>query len=216
MSQVMGMFAKDVAENFLFILTFADVQVPPIVPALKKSFDGVISGLNEDDWYLKVNNSSMFMKIDPSDPIAVNGFKTGMICLQKTVDRILNASIVSTKKTVSVIDKIEKIENYIMALQNQMDIVLNNQDELKQLSAQVANTKADALGKSGFKFKVNTTKLRQKNTENNVTTCLNCKYTCHNNCSYSNGADKINCYAMNSSGYCTCCPEKCNWRFHNN
>ncbi len=31
MSQIMGMFAKDVAANFLFILTFADLKVPLIV-----------------------------------------------------------------------------------------------------------------------------------------------------------------------------------------
>jgi len=68
------------------------------------------------------------MKIDPSDPIAVNAFRTAMICLQKTVDRLLNASIVSTEKTVSVMDKIKEIEIYIMALHNQMDILLYHQD----------------------------------------------------------------------------------------
>jgi hypothetical protein len=215
MSQVMSMFAKDVAGNFLFILTFADAQVPPIAQHLKKSFEGVVAGLNKDDWYLKVNNSSIFMKIDPCDPIAVNGFKTGMVCLQKTIDRLLNAKIVSTKTTVSVMDTIKQIENYIKALHMQMDILLADQDRIRQLVAQVANTKADALGKKGFKFTVSVTKLRTKPTSNNVTVCLNCKFTCHDNCSFSNGADKINCSAM-TNGYCTCCPKKCSWKFHDN
>lgn len=81
MSQIMGMFAKDVAANFLFILTFADLKVPPIVEPLRKNFEGVIKGLNKEDWYLKVNNSAMFMKINPNDPIEANSFATSMSCL---------------------------------------------------------------------------------------------------------------------------------------
>lgn len=85
MGQVMGMFAKNVAAHFLFILTFADLKVPPIVSALKDSFNTVITGLNKEDWYLKVNNSALFMHIDLKDPIAVNSFKIGMLCLEKTI-----------------------------------------------------------------------------------------------------------------------------------
>jgi hypothetical protein len=81
MSQIMGMFAKDVAANFLFILTFADLKIPSIVEPLRKNFEGVIKGLNKEDWYLKVNNSAMFMKINPNDPIEANAFATSMSCL---------------------------------------------------------------------------------------------------------------------------------------
>ncbi len=45
------------------------------------------------------------MKIDPCDPIAVYGFNTGMVCLQKTIDRLLKAKKVSTESTVSVMNK---------------------------------------------------------------------------------------------------------------
>ena len=112
-------------------------------------------------------------------------------------------------------DKVKIIENYIKALHKQMDILLTDQDRIRQLTAQVANTKADAMGKKGYKFTVTVTKIRAVPTANNVTTCLNCKFTCHDNCIYSNGADKINCGAI-SNGNCTCCPGKCHWKFHDN
>ena len=88
MNQVMGMFAKDVAAHFLFILTFADIQFPPIVADLQDCFGSVIDGLDKENWYLKVNNSALFMHIDLKDPIAVNSFETGMLCLAKTIERL--------------------------------------------------------------------------------------------------------------------------------
>jgi hypothetical protein len=80
----------------------------------------VIAGLNKEDWYLKVNNSAMFMKINVNDPIEANGFETCMYCLQNTIKKLIESRKVSTKKTLNVIDKTKEIENYIRSLNFQM------------------------------------------------------------------------------------------------
>ena len=72
------------------------------------------------------------------------------------------------------------------------------------------------MGKKDFKYKTKETKTKTKDTTNNVTTCLDCKFTCHANCVYSNGADKEKCCAMDESGDCKACPGKCNWKLHHN
>jgi hypothetical protein len=76
----------------------------------------MVGGFDKVDWYLKVNNSSIFMKINPCDPISVYDFNTGMVCLQKTIERLLNAKTVKTEMTVSVMDKRNKMANHINKL----------------------------------------------------------------------------------------------------
>ena len=50
----------------------------------------------------------------------------------------------------------------------------------------------------------------------NVTHCMDCQFTCHDSCIYSNDAEKAKCCAMDSSGNCERCKGKCNWKRHRN
>lgn len=47
-----------------------------------------------------------------------------------------------------------------------------------------------------------------------VTTCMNCKFTCHKKCSRTN-EEKNLCVAM-KDGFCKICPSKCSWEAHIN
>jgi hypothetical protein len=62
----MGMFAKDMGANIIFVLTFSDNNEPPIIWDLKASFSGVIDEIERKNqkWYFKTNNSFMFIKIN--------------------------------------------------------------------------------------------------------------------------------------------------------
>jgi hypothetical protein len=48
-----------------------------------------------------------------------------------------------------------------------------------------------------------------------VTNCLDCNWTCHEDCSIVPPESKEGCASM-SSGYCTVCPKKCNHERHRN
>jgi hypothetical protein len=96
-----------------------------------------------------------------------------------------------------------------------VDNLLADQERLRLLGRKVANTKADAFSKKDYKYRVEVTKIRTIPTSNNVTVCFNCKFNCHDNCIYINGADKKSCCAMTEEN-CTYCPKKCSWKFHEN
>ena len=49
-----------------------------------------------------------------------------------------------------------------------------------------------------------------------VTHCMNCHFTCHDNCAFKDDAEKRRCCAMNSEGMCNRCPQKCIWSDHKN
>ena len=44
---------------------------------------------------------------------------------------------------------------------------------------------------------------------------MDCGFSCHEGCAYSNYSDKQNCCAM-VNGYCIQCPKKCHWERHQN
>jgi len=46
MGSVMGLFGKDVADKFLFVLTFADVGESKIIPYLQASFGDIINQIH--------------------------------------------------------------------------------------------------------------------------------------------------------------------------
>ncbi len=60
------------------------------------------------------------MKINVNDPIEANGFATCMSCLENTIQKLIESSKVSTKKTLNVIDMTKEIENHIRSLNRQM------------------------------------------------------------------------------------------------
>ena len=63
-SSVMSLFGKDIAENFIPMLTFCDAYEPRIIDSLiaKDSiFNPILNAIKQyDPWYLKFNNSAIF------------------------------------------------------------------------------------------------------------------------------------------------------------
>lgn len=51
---------------------------------------------------------------------------------------------------------------------------------------------------------------------NHVTNCMQCFFTCHEDCRIPDDDDKIRCVAMSSDGYCTVCTGHCIWSVHKN
>lgn len=87
MGQVMGMFGKDMGENIRFILTFADKSTPRVLDSLETSFSDIISVIKKKtkDWYLIVNNSALFERIDEEqgadEKVKMSFYDMGQICL---------------------------------------------------------------------------------------------------------------------------------------
>ena len=69
------------------------------------------------------------------------------------------------------------------------------------------------------KFEIDVPVPRREQVEcgkgNNVTACLDCHETCHDDCAFSNDADKASCAAMRD-GNCTVCKDRCRWDRHRN
>ena len=62
------------------------------------------------------------------------------------------------------------------------------------------------------------TETEQKDIEEgkHTTLCLDCNHTCHEVCIFGDDKDKIGCYAMDRTGHCRVCKDKCHWERHRN
>lgn len=59
---VLALFGKDIAENFVCMLTFCDNSDPPALTSLtsKESPFSDVKKQIKDPWYLKFNNSALY------------------------------------------------------------------------------------------------------------------------------------------------------------
>lgn len=58
--------------------------------------------------------------------------------------------------------------------------------------------------------------LKERKTDNNVTTCRSCMNSCHLKCVKKNDEEKKYCIAMDDSGNCKICIDHCPWDKHVN
>jgi hypothetical protein len=216
-NKVMELFGKDIAENFIAALTFCDGKEPQIVAALQEKgsiFDEIIP-LIKSPWYLKFNNSSIFS--NSNDEFSRMFWKLGMDSFKSFMDKLTRLPQKSLCLSKDVLNERKRLENTILRLQPLLTQGLNSMESIRQLLKVIETNQIQINSTKDFKTTVQTPKIEKVDLSPGVhtTTCINCNFTCHNGCAYSNNAEKANCCAM-SNGYCTVCPNRCHWERHSN
>ena len=129
----------------------------------------------------------------------------------------------SLQLTQEVLEERYKLEVNIQGLQKQVEHRLSKMDELHQEQQILKDCEADVKRNKNFKRKVKIQKQRKVNISGTgiyVTNCLQCNFTCHDSCIYSNDQDKHMCAAMDNGGVtnarCTVCTCHGHWTKHVN
>ncbi len=215
-TSIMKLFGKDIAENFIAMLTFSDGGEPQVLDSLKSKnsgFDIVIPKI-QGKWYLKFNNSAIYSEDD-------NDFN--LIFWNLSMDNYQQFMT----KLVSLPQKSLRLSKDVLKLRKELEIIIENLS--KELN--VGLTQMESL-----RIILNKVKIENKNSnfndfeievdESNIekiplkpgqytTLCHQCNYTCHEICYIKDDDRKIHCAAM-SNGYCRQCPKKCKWQVHKN
>lgn len=130
--------------------------------------------------------------------------------------------------TKEVLDERNRLHETILELQRKRRERIAKVDELDQERQILKEREADILLCKDFTYEIEISKQRRVDIAGTgiyVTNCLNCNYTCHNDCLYSNNGDKYKCTIMDYNVWeptdrnkisCKICPQKCNWRVHHN
>ena len=217
-SEIMNLFGKDVAENFIAMLTFCDGKEPQIIDALKSKdsmFYTILPHLQEP-WYLKFNNSAIFATI--KDKFTEMFWQLGMDSFKIFLQKILALPRKSLVSTREVLKTRESIENTILNLRPKLDAGLTLMESYKKQIKTIEMNKDIINQAKNFKIKCTQPDIQKVNLPlgTHTTTCLTCNRTCHDNCIFADNNEKMKCCAMDRNGYCHECPKKCYWDMHKN
>lgn len=220
-ARIMEIFGKDIAENFVAMLTFCDGGEPNILEALTdkngSSFAKIIPKI-KNPWYLKFNNSAIFSAKNNDKMreifwnIAMEGFK------EFVAKKLMKNSNKSLRMTKEVLSERKKLEDTLNCLRPQLDLTLAMKESIRKNILIVEQNKDQMKASKNFEITSTIQKPQKKPLDPGIHTthCRNCNRTCHNNCAFADDKDKANCCAMDQKGYCKACPKKCYWEIHSN
>lgn len=215
--RVIGLFGKDVGENFIAMLTFSDGQTPNIVSCLE-SKESIFSEIREQiqsPWYLTFNNSAIFCGVDLQ--FTRNFWDLGMASYRSFVQKLKMLPDKSLYLSRQVLDLRKKLETTIVGLRPQLDKSLGIMENIRKQITQVKANKDKIDQFKDFKYRYKEPKVTPKNLRQGeyTTNCTICNYTCHYPCYIPDNKNKMNCSAM-MNNFCTVCKKKCKWDQHKN
>ncbi|XP_056310868.1 uncharacterized protein LOC130222313 isoform X2 [Danio aesculapii] len=222
---ILSIFGKDIAENILMMVTFADGKKPPVLEAIIKSEIPCSTDKSGEPIHFKLNNSAVFANInkpaDDEDSDCENFdqmfWKMGFSSMKKFFTCLINMETKSLTLTREVLKERKHLEFLVEGLEPQIKAGLTKLDEIRKTRAALEQNKAEMDANKDFEYELEVTVPKQiENTTNYfLTNCQKCHYTCHDTCAISNDSAKHGCIAM-KDGKCTVCPGKCAWNVHFN
>ncbi|XP_067249267.1 uncharacterized protein [Chanodichthys erythropterus] len=234
---ILSIFGKDIAENILVLVTFADGKTPPVLEAIKVSKVPCAKNKSGEPLHFKFNNSAVFankksaedededsdcnQSAEDEDSDGENFdqmfWKMGFSSMRKFFTSLRKMETKSLSLTREVLKERQQLEVLVEGLQPQINAGLTKLDEIKKTRAALEQHKAemDANKDFEYEFEVNDPKQTENNTGYFLTNCQTCHFTCHETCAYASDSDKYKCSAMRD-GKCKVCPGKCVWNVHFN
>lgn len=212
-NSLMSLFGKNIESNICTMITFADGSEPPVLASLVESklpfgstfiFNNSALFANEKDlennalaqlfWQLCYSSFQTFFNF-------IQDLKTKCLCQTKNV-------LEKREHLKTVISNILQHESegfsILAELQEQLEMFKENNNEIEN--------------NRNFEYKAVENKQEKipLTIGQHVTNCLNCKVSCHYNCTIEDNHKKQGCSVMNEEGNCKICPKKCAWSDHKN
>uniref|UniRef100_A0A672M0Z6 Uncharacterized LOC107575000 n=1 Tax=Sinocyclocheilus grahami TaxID=75366 RepID=A0A672M0Z6_SINGR len=222
---ILSIFGKDIAENILMMVTFADGKRPPVLEAIKVSQVPCSTNESKEPLHFKFNNSAVFAinnKTAEDEESDFENFdqmfwKLGISSMRRFFKSLNDMETKSLYLTQEVLKERQQLEVLVEGLQPQINAGLTKLDEIKKTRAALEQHKAemDANKDFEYEFEINDPKQIENKTSSFLTNCQTCHFTCHDACVYANDSDKYKCCAM-KDGKCQVCPGKCAWNVHFN
>ncbi|XP_039608020.1 uncharacterized protein LOC120528080 isoform X3 [Polypterus senegalus] len=219
---ILSIFGKDIANNILMLITFADGQRPPVLDAITASNIPCNTDDKGNPVYFKFNNSVLFANNKEStcsDMIFDKMFwEMGTQSMKRFFDSLEQMNTKSLTLTMEVLEERKRLETSIEGLQPQIRAGLTKLEEIRKTEQALKQHMNQIESNKDFEYEVEVTETVRESiagTGKFITNCQKCNYTCHYPCALPNDEQKINCASM-TNGDCRVCPGKCVWSVHSN
>ncbi|XP_039547567.1 uncharacterized protein LOC120493142 isoform X2 [Pimephales promelas] len=222
---ILSIFGKDIAENILVLVTFADGKKPPVLEAIKVSEVPCSTNESGEPLHFKFNNSALFATNNESaedegsdcDNFDQMFWKLGFSSMKKFFTSLIMMETKSLSLTREVLKERQHLEVLLEGLQPQINAGLTKLNEIKKTRAALDQHKTEMEANKNFEYELEVIVPKQIENKSStfLTNCLKCHFTCHDACKYGNDSDKEKCSSM-TDGKCRVCPGKCAWNVHSN
>lgn len=211
-SSIMSLFGKDIESNICTLITFADGAEPPVLASLKEADLPFGSTF-------QFNNSALYAENKKLASTSLSPMFWDMGCksFQKFFDEINHFQTRSLSQTKDVLQERDQLKNIIAGILPQVKAGLMKLSELREEILIFKKHKDDIENNKDFEYEVEETiqVMVQLAQGHHVTNCIQCNFTCHDDCQIADDDNKSRCCAM-KDGFCTVCSKKCKWNDHKN
>jgi GTPase SAR1 family protein len=208
---MLSRFALDAVKNLVIMATWADLNEPVVVHALRQEKIAYRE-------MIKFNNSALYARVvgGPKDYGRVF-WEMGMDGYRHCFEVLGSLQTQSLLLTRELLRERDRLQAAIQGIHRLVARGTSKLDEIEQEEAIVGQHRLDIEANRNFRTTVRIQKADQVRSPPglHVTNCVICNMTCHHGCAYANNEDKKHCIAMNGEN-CKICPGKCFWRRHEN
>ena len=211
-SNIIGLFGKDIIYNFVVLFSFCDGGVPLFLNNLKSNenpFSKIINNISEPS-YILFNNSSIFIGEEKYKSLywdfTYKGFSELITKLVKTNKNKLNLTreVIGLRYNIlSICDKLNDILDEYMKIQ---DKLFSNLKKFKEGFTEMENNKDYFFIKKEEIYK----KIETESGIHNIN-CIKCNKTCHKLCEEIKNGDILTCKVIKNF-HCDFCG--CSSKFH--
>ncbi|XP_050957619.1 uncharacterized protein LOC127158585, partial [Labeo rohita] len=179
---ILSIFGKDIAENILVLVTFADGKTPPVLEAIKVSQVPCSTNESGDPMHFKFNNSAMFATNNKSGGAKESDcenfdqmfWNLGFSSMTKFFTSLNMMETKSLSLTQEVLKERQQLEVLVERLQPQINAGLTKLNEIRKTRAALEQHKAEMDANKDFEYEIEVTVPKQiKNTSTSFLT--NCQ-----------------------------------------
>uniref|UniRef100_A0A8C4TJ60 Fibronectin type-III domain-containing protein n=2 Tax=Erpetoichthys calabaricus TaxID=27687 RepID=A0A8C4TJ60_ERPCA len=220
---VLSIFGKDIANNILVFITFADGQRPPVLDAIMKSNIPFPKDDKGSPLFFRFNNSVLFNNNDEtnsSDDQMLDKifWDMGTKSMEKLFMSLVKMDSTMLGLTKEVLKERRRLATAVEGLEPQIKAGLNKLEEIRQTRDILNKHITDMESNKDYEYEVEEIVTKRESiagTGKFITNCQKCNFTCHYPCKSAGDKDKIRCSVM-KDGVCTVCPGRCVWNVHSN
>ncbi|KAL1277236.1 hypothetical protein QQF64_023909 [Cirrhinus molitorella] len=228
---ILSIFGKDIAENIIFLVTFADGKEVPVLEAIKAADLPCQKNKMGQPTHFKFNNTAVYADKKVEEPptadddsddddddssmklceiVWTSTFKQ-MKAFFKALGTIESKDLTLTK---NVLEERERLEKAMADLIPQISAGLSKLNEIKTFRQCLENESELLKQNENFEKEVDVVKAKRIPVERFTLNCNICFFTCHSTCFLPADDPVSACAVMNDAGHCVVCPQACHHTDH--
>ncbi|XP_067308780.1 uncharacterized protein [Pseudorasbora parva] len=226
---ILSIFGKDIAENIMIMVTFADGKNIPVLEAIKAAELPCQKNKKGEPTHFSFNNSAVYADKKVEEPTTSDNDsdddddeddKLTQLVWDKTFKQMKAffkalGSIESKDltMTIKVLEERERLEKAMTSLTPQITAGLSKMSEIKKFKQFLENESENMVQNEDFEQDVEVMNANRSPVNCFTMNCNNCFFTCHSNC-FLPEEDSVQTCAVMENGYCIICPENCHYSAH--